>query len=319
MLCNMELLNLVFPEHLTVQKTGSIQQPGITRWPEAVTACYNWQWGYIVQQMYSPNGLGFCSIQVTLEKPLHLQIIHTHAASYLLYTTTGSATYMHNGYKLLQLVPNSYVPVYLTTGSISIFIQPGTYHFIFQLLSLPALLHVTDIQLPAGYTGTRLRITNTIEELITDIYTWKHNTTNRYIQFQKNYNKLLYHYNLQLQQAQQPGYITNPAAYVTEMEIYIADNIWYPEKITLQIITNFFKIEKRSVERYFLAVTKMSFRKFIYNNKMQVALCLLQKDSANIKEVAYQLGYSMPQNLTISFIKFFKFKPAAAKKYFYHF
>lgn len=325
----MQLLDFIFPVDSVVQKTGNIQLAGITRWPGAVTACYTWPWGYAVQQLYTLNGYGFCQVQVYLKKPLLLQIAHKHAAAYLLYTMPGSASYMHNGHNLLHLLPGSYIPIYLPEGNISVYMQPGTYYFIFQALSFSALQQVTDMLLPTdtlatgvitgstvNFNSVRLRITDKVQQLIADIYAEHRPTANWYIHLQKCYNSLLNQYNRQLQQVQQPGYIRTPKEYITEMEMYIADNILHPQNLTLQTISSIFKIEKRSIERYFLLFTQSSFRRFVHNNKMLLALCMLQDNLVNIKDAAYQLGYSKPQNFVISFNKHFGFKPALSPGYF---
>ncbi|GAA4165826.1 AraC family transcriptional regulator [Chryseobacterium ginsenosidimutans] len=107
--------------------------------------------------------------------------------------------------------------------------------------------------------------------------------------------------------------IDNGSPKKDDLITYIHQNIYSPEKIRIQTVSEHFNISKTYFSSYFKRNFDVSYRKYITDYKLKLIERRIQSGQMTMKQIAFEFGFTDESHLTNYFKKQMKINPSDYK------
>jgi AraC-like DNA-binding protein len=107
--------------------------------------------------------------------------------------------------------------------------------------------------------------------------------------------------------------IDNGSPKKDDLITYIHQNIYSPEKIRIQTVSEHFSISKTYFSSYFKRNFDVSYRKYITDYKLKLIERRIQSGQMTMKQIAFEFGFTDESHLTNYFKKQMKINPSDYK------
>lgn len=246
----------------------------------------------------------------------------------LQYTLENDAWCYLNGFGHALLVQNTSSIQYVSSGMSKLWLNPGTYTFLYFILPPSAIEMFIEEHTQFSELLNRLKqghnnglivertiVDNITLQLIIKLQKVKGTATLLKTELHKIISEFHATYAQQLLVKSSETWPSAVAEIVLYIKAFIAENILSHSLLTYASLKNKFGLEKWTIERYWSKVSNESLQAYIHSKRLQLAMCLLTSEQYAVNEVAQLLGYLEPSSFTREFTKQFGFSPKYAKEH----
>lgn len=321
-------LRFLPPEGTDITITHEV--PEDQRIPFAVPTLTRWQTGSLLEQYILKKNIGLFFITFSISQRIAFRVESLQNFNTIQYTLKGETLALLRGHGFLSLLANTYTPMYIPTGSHSVWFEPGEYQYFYIFLAddhldelaqdhpyLETLIMKLKTQSKQGLLLDRMIINTQVLDTINRLRQLDENTTGLFLELQQVCIDLMRLYNNQILARSKPALYLSAIDYVLLVKMYIIDNIGSPEKTNIKSLISLFPTTPRTLERNFLNEFHLPLRDFIKKERLKRALYMLVAEEGSITEIADKLGYYDVYTFSKLFTDHYGFSPKNAKEQFY--